>query len=73
MKTEVMAKSKAQLRSVEMPIVDWNRLDQVAEATGSVAKRGPRAGQPSWRVLVKRIARNELLVGEKPDPGTQTS
>lgn len=43
-------------KSVELSEKQWAALQELAEATGSVAARGQGAGEPSWRVLLRRIA-----------------
>ena len=40
-------------------------LNRIAAETGSVALRGPKAGEPSWRALLYRIADGELIVIEQ--------
>ena len=47
--------------SLKMREDDWQRLTQVAAATLSIY-----SGSPSWRRLVLRIARGEVLCTEAP-------
>jgi hypothetical protein len=43
--------------SLKLQESDWQRLDKLAAATGSLY-----SGQPSWRRLILRIARGEVTV-----------
>ncbi len=45
--------------SLELQEADWAALEKLAALTGSLY-----SGKPSWRRLVKRIARGEIAVGE---------
>jgi len=52
----------------------WQRLDELAYVTGSVARAGPRVGLPGWRSLIRQLAdEGEIIVcapGELNDAGT---
>lgn len=50
-----------QRRSTTLAPEDWERLDNLAALTDSTATTGTSAGQPSWRALLRRIARNEKI------------
>lgn len=52
-------------QSLELTTTQWAKLQQIAAETESVATRGPAIGEPSWRVLVRRIANGELLVSQE--------
>jgi len=41
---------------------DWERLDNLAALTSSTATTGSEHGKPSWRALLRRIARNEQIL-----------
>ena len=41
--------------SAKMLEADWRRLDELAAATGSTYR-----GRPSWRAMLRRIARGEI-------------
>lgn len=43
--------------SLKLQESDWQRLDKLAAATGSLY-----SGAPSWRRLILRIARGEITV-----------
>ena len=43
-------------RSLAMTPEQWAALDWIANQTDSLAKGGPRRGQPSWRNFIARIA-----------------
>jgi hypothetical protein len=65
---ETKKKRKTFIRSSLLLTPDqWAALDRLAAETGSVAPSGTRAGEPSWRSLVKRIANGEykLVKNEK--------
>lgn len=51
-----------QRRSLPLQSHEWQRLEELAVETGSVATRGRTAGEPSWRNLVKRIANGSLML-----------
>ena len=40
----------------------FDRLMEIAEATGSLAERGTRAGKPSVATLVRRVAQGEIIM-----------
>ena len=42
--------------STELRDSQWLALDELAELLGCVSERGPKAGQPSWRALLYRMA-----------------
>lgn len=48
--------------SVKLHIHQWINLMHIAHKTGSFGTRGSRVGKQSWRVLLRRIADNELLL-----------
>lgn len=50
--------------NVPLLVSDWVALDAIAKATGSYSMRGTAPGVPSWRCLLRRIARGELVVVE---------
>ena len=55
-------------RSIKLSPADWQQLQEVAAATNSLATKGVKTGQPSWRALVRRIAQKELKVTVKTCP-----
>jgi len=56
-------KSKTFIRkSLKLTDPQWAALEQIAAETGSLARAGPRTGEPSWRRLLGRIAGGELRV-----------
>jgi hypothetical protein len=46
---------------------DWDRLEELAEKHQALAPTGPTAGQPSWRSLIKEIARGRFTLVETPE------
>jgi hypothetical protein len=52
-------------QAIKLSEAEIGALNSLAKSTGSIASTSTNAGQPSWRVLVKRIARKELLVIDK--------
>lgn len=55
--------------SVELRLDEWAKLESIAQSTESIAAPGKRGGErcPSWRVLLRRIAKGELVVSENPN------
>ena len=51
-------------RSIKLSPTDWQQLQDIAAATDSLATKGVKTGQPSWRALIRRIAQKELEVYE---------
>ena len=49
-------------QAIELTPAEFDNLDRIAAATGSLAPRGATTGQASWRSLIKRIANGELKV-----------
>ena len=41
---------------------EFAKLKEIAAQLGAIAPTGPKAGEPSWRTLIKEIARGELEV-----------
>lgn len=62
--------SKDLRQSLPLTRAEWAALDQIAAETRSLATTSSRAGRPSWRTLLRRIAVGELVVREAAD-GTQ--
>ena len=54
--------SKTEMRCVGLSGEAWLALEELAQATNSLAKAGKHAGKPSWRALLRRIADGELLI-----------
>lgn len=46
--------------SLELTDNEWQALEVLADLTKSTSRRGRSAGQPSWRILIKRIASGEI-------------
>lgn len=46
--------------SLTLPPDVFEALDKLAIETNSLAKAGPNAGSPSWRALIRRLARGEF-------------
>lgn len=49
-------------RSIELTKAQWKQLEELAEATESIATKGPHKGLSSWRALLRRLAIGELHV-----------
>lgn len=58
--------SDLERRSLQLMPDDWQRLEQLAAEFGTTPPSGPTAGTPSWRSLVKEIARGDLVIS-RPD------
>lgn len=54
--------------SLELTDNEWQALEILADLTNSTSKRGRSAGQPSWRILIKRIASGEIKLQTEPTP-----
>ncbi len=61
--------SKTEMRCVGLSVDAWLALEELAQATNSLAKTGKYAGQPSWRALIRRIADGELLLQPREPAG----
>ena len=57
-----------QRESTELRASQWLALDELAELLGCVSERGPKAGQPSWRALLYRMAEVLAPPPEPPPP-----
>jgi hypothetical protein len=53
---------KFKRKSLELPADEWAALEALAEQHNTCPPSGPTAGLPSWRSLLKAIARGELAV-----------
>jgi hypothetical protein len=58
---------QAERRSLVLLPEEWGHLDALAEELDTCPPTGSRAGQPSWRSLIKEVARGELAV-TRPEP-----
>lgn len=57
-----MSSAKRSIRkSLSLLPEQWEKLEQVAEKTNSIAKHGSNVGSPSWRTLIFDIATNEKV------------
>ena len=61
--------SKTEMRCIGLPAEAWLNLEELAEATDSIAKTGRNVGQPSWRALIRRIADGDLIIRPRQDAG----
>ncbi len=62
--------SKTEMRCIGLSAEAWIALEELAEATDSIARTGRNVGKPSWRALIRRIADGELQV-VLPEPETK--
>jgi hypothetical protein len=53
---------KFKRKSLELTVEQWQVLEEIAAQLKTCPPSGPTAGQPSWRSLLKAIARGELAV-----------
>jgi hypothetical protein len=65
-----MAKEKER-RSLELAPDEWQALEGMAEIFGTCPPSGPTAGQPSWRSLIKEIARGAVVIVRPQPAGPQ--
>lgn len=49
-------------RSIELTEAQWQQLEELANATESIAQKGPHKGYSSWRTLIRRLAIGELRI-----------
>ena len=54
--------SRLERQSLELQPEDWEALDKLAREFDTCPPSGPTAGEPSWRSLIKEIARGELIL-----------
>jgi hypothetical protein len=52
--------TKKKRKSLELTPAEWLELEILATDLGAFAERGPTAGQPSWRNLIRKIAEGRL-------------
>ncbi|HFQ94498.1 MAG TPA: hypothetical protein ENK32_10840 [Anaerolineae bacterium] len=62
--------SKTEMRCIGLSAEAWIALEELAEATESIARTGRNVGKPSWRALIRRIADGELQILQ-PEPETK--
>ena len=60
-------------RNMHFPPHIWAALERLAAQTNSIARRGPMVNQPSWRVMLERIALGEILLSEREPYPTPAS
>ena len=53
--------------SLHLRLEEWEHLKAEAERLGTCAPTGRTAGQPTWRSLIKEIARGEILLTRAPE------
>ena len=56
----MVARGKQQARGLPLWPEEWANLERLAAEFGTVPPSGPNAGHPSWRSLVKEIARGNI-------------
>lgn len=61
-------KEHLEQRTVRYPLADFAALQALAVRLGTLAPTGPAAGEPSWRSLVKLIARGDLEIWRVDGP-----
>jgi hypothetical protein len=54
-------------RSLQLTHEEWRRLEYLAEAHDTKAPAGPTTGEPSWRTLIKAIAKGDLMVSRSEE------
>lgn len=57
-----MSKKDFERRSIPLSPDEWENLERLAQEFNTVPPSGPTAGKPSWRSLIKEIARGALQV-----------
>ena len=62
------ARGDQERRSLLLWPEEWEKLDELAGEFGTCPPTGPKAGQPSWRSLVKEIARGAIGLERLRDP-----
>ena len=55
---------KQERRSLPLSVDEWKQLEMLAEKFDTTAPTGTSVGSPSWRSLIKAIAKGDLLVCE---------
>ncbi len=53
-------------KSIKLSVTEWQKLDNLATVTNSLAHAGIKGNERrySWRTLLKRIAKGELIISE---------
>ena len=64
--------SPLERRSTELSSAEWQALQDLAADLQALARVGTTAGQPSWRTLLKEIARGEITLTRVPAPPVYT-
>lgn len=52
-------------KSLELLPDQWEVLDELAAQYQSLAKAGPGHNRPSWRILIRQIACNQLTITQQ--------
>lgn len=55
---------KQERRSLPLSVGEWEQLEKLADRFRTLAPTGTSAGSPSWRSMIKAIAKGDLLVCE---------
>ena len=53
---------KQERRSLPLSVEEWKQLGMLAEKFDTTAPTGTSVGSPSWRSLIKAIAKGSLLI-----------
>lgn len=56
-----MAKAEWRRESLPLTVQDWEALDRIAAQHEATATGGRKAGEPTWRALVRQIARGSIV------------
>lgn len=59
--------SKTHPIAVRLTKDEERELNAWAERTNSIAQFGTNAGRPSWRTMLRRLARGELTIEERAE------
>jgi hypothetical protein len=65
-----MPPREVERRSLELTPQEWAHLEALAERFDTCPPSGVTAGQPSWRSLVKELARGQLTLVRVETPPT---
>ena len=57
-----MSEKKMERRSLQLTKEEWEKLEELAEKLNILAPTSANVGNPSWRSMIKAVAKGELVV-----------
>ncbi len=57
-----MSEKKMERRSLQLTGEEWQKLEEMAEKLNILAPTSANVGNPSWRSMIKAVAKGDLVI-----------